>query len=76
MSTSNSSRISNSSRTSTTMTFEESEQKIQRLQEAIGTASLMKNYERSAQLQAILDKHMIIHNKLLAEKKIQNINQN
>lgn len=71
MSSSASSRISNSSRVSTVMTFEESEQKIQRLKEAIENASLMKNYERSAQLQAILDKHMIIHNKFLSEKKNQ-----
>ncbi|KAK8882202.1 hypothetical protein M9Y10_044843 [Tritrichomonas musculus] len=71
MSSNASSRISNSSRASTAMTFEESEQKIHRLQEAIETASMMKNYERSAQLQAILDKHMIIHNKLLAERKVQ-----
>ncbi|OHT03005.1 hypothetical protein TRFO_29710 [Tritrichomonas foetus] len=60
------SQCSSQRSTSTPMTLEESTHKVIRLQEAIATASAMKNYERSAQLQSMLDKHMIIHNKLVA----------
>lgn len=65
---------SSSSRTSTNhrITYEESEQKVQRLQEAINAAAAVKNFERSAQLQVLLDKHMILHNKLTAEKQAVN----
>ena len=56
--------MSVSSSRSSKMTYEESQTKVLRLKDAIAQATAMKNYERSAQLQDMLDKHMIIHNKL------------